>query len=253
MRAIILAAGRGTRLASVLEERIPKCLIKIGTETLLQRHLRLLEGFGVHTVHMVVGFNADLIKAYVADLPIKPAISWHHNDRYREGSVISLYCALEGLVSREPILLMDADVLYNPSILQRLIESSHENCFLLDRDFEYGPEPVKICLLNERIVEFRKELDPGLNFDTIGESVGFFKFGPRAAARLAEIVAEYDDIGNGHLPHEEALRDLALERSEPVGVEDITDMSWIEIDFPEDLKRAIEKVLPALGISHEPG
>jgi choline kinase len=247
MRAIILAAGRGTRLASFLEERVPKCLIKIGAETLLQRHLRLLHGFGVQTVHIVVGFNADLITEHAADLDVKPEIVWHHNDRYREGSVISLYCALQGLVSRDPILLMDADVLYNPLIVQRLINSEHQNCFLMDRNFERGPEPVKICIRNDKIVEFRKEVADGLRYDTIGESVGFFKFSAHGATRLAEIVAEYDAVGNGHRPHEEALRDLALERSMPVGVEDITGMTWIEIDFPEDIKRAMDEILPALG------
>ncbi len=247
MRAIILAAGRGTRLASFLEEKLPKCLLKIGTETLLQRHLRLLNGFGIHTVHMVVGYSADLIIEHAADLEQKPEIVWHHNDRYREGSVISLYCALEALVSREPILLMDADVLCNPGILQRLIQSPHENCFLLDRDFEHGPEPVKICIRNDQIVEFRKELPALLDYDTMGESIGFFKFNAEGATRLAEIVADYDVSDQGHFPHEEALRDLVLERSMPVGVEDITGMTWIEIDFPEDLKRAIEEILPVLG------
>jgi len=247
MHAIILAAGRGTRLASYLEERIPKCLLKIGAETLLQRHLRLLDGFGIRTVHIVVGYSADLIIDHASALEVKPEIVWHHNDRYREGSVISLYCALEALVSREPILLMDADVLCNPGILQQLIQSEHENCFLMDREFHPGPEPVKICIRNEQIVEFRKELDPELDYDSIGESVGFFKFNQEGATRIAEIVAEYDDFGRGDLPHEEALRDLVLERSMPIGVEDITEMTWIEIDFPEDLKRAIEEILPALG------
>ena len=247
MRAIILAAGRGTRLASFLEERIPKCLLQIGTETLLQRHLRLLDGFGIRTVHIVVGYSADLITAHAADIQQKPEIVWHHNDRYREGSVISLYNALEGLVSQEPILLMDADVLCNPGIMQRLIDSEHENCFLMDREFERGPEPVKICIRNDLIVEFRKNIDPELTYDTIGESVGFFKFSKEGATRLAEIVAEYDDLEKGHFPHEEALRDFVLERSLPVGAEDISGMTWIEIDFPEDIKRAMEEILPALG------
>ena len=117
----------------------------------------------------------------------------------------------------------------------------------MDQQFEDGPEPVKICIRNGQIVEFRKELDPELDYDSIGESVGFFKFGADGATRLAEIVAEYDDFNQGDKPHEEALRDLALEYSMPMGVEDITGMTWIEIDFPEDIKRAIEEILPAIG------
>ena len=49
-----------------------------------------------------------------------------------------------------------------------------------------------------------------------------------------------------HLPHEEAVRDLILERSHIVEVSDITGSPWIEIDFPDDVDRATREVLPAL-------
>ena len=55
---------------------------------------------------------------------------------------------------------------------------------------------------------------PDLKYDTIGESVGFFRFDERGARRLAAIVAGYVRAGRANLPHEEAVRDLLRERSQ---------------------------------------
>ncbi len=82
------------------------------------------------------------------------------------------------------------------------------NRLLIDRDFEAGDEPVKLCVRNGVPVELRKQLAADLEFDIIGESVGFFRFDQAGARRLAALVADYVDNGRAHLPHEEAVRDL---------------------------------------------
>ena len=85
-----------------------------------------------------------------------------------------------------------------------------------------------------------------LKFDTMGESVGFFRFDETAARRLAELVEGYVATGRSNLPHEEAVRDLLLERSQTFDVADVTGAPWIEIDFQNDVKRAADEVLPQL-------
>ena len=112
------------------------------------------------------------------------------------------------------------------------------NRILIDRDFEAGDEPVKVCVRDGMPVELRKQLAAGLQYDTIGESVGFFRFDEHAARRLADLVADYVDAGRANMPHEEALRDLILERSQVFQIVDVTGAPWIEIDFPADVERA---------------
>jgi len=137
-------------------------------------------------------------------------------------------------------------VLYHPEILQRLVESPVENCYLLDREFESGDEPVKIALHDGQIVDFRKQLPEDLDYDELGESVGFFRFGPRAAECIADECARYESEGLGDAPHEEALRDVLLSCPLAFGFEDVTGLPWVEIDFPEDVERARDVVLPAI-------
>lgn len=246
MHAIILAAGRGSRLAEHNPEGRPKCLMEFGGRSLLARHLDLLFKLGIPTADIVVGYQASLIIEHVATLDSRPDVAWHFNPRYELGSVLSLKAAEETLKSGSEVLIMDADVLYHPDILQRLVDSPAENCFLLDRDFEAGNEPVKIALHDDRMVDFRKILPEGLEYDTLGESVGFFKFGQRAAECIYEECARFEAEGLGDAPHEEALRNVLLSCPLAFSFEDVSGLPWIEIDFPEDVVRAGKDILPSI-------
>lgn len=246
MQAIILAAGRGSRLAEHNPEGLPKCLLEFGGRSLLARHLDLLYQHGVRQVDLVVGYEADRVIEHIGRLHSRPDVAFHFNPRYQQGSIISLWAAAETLQSAGDVLLMDADVLYHPAILSRLVNTPHQNCFLLDRDFVAGDEPVKIAVREGVMVDFRKRLEESLQYDQVGESVGFFRFGPECAARLAEECARYDREGLTDAPHEEALRNILLENPAAFAFEDITGLPWIEIDFPADVVRAREEILPAI-------
>jgi choline kinase len=243
MRAIMLAAGVGKRLSSVNANR-PKCLLEFGGKSLLQRHIELLQAFGVDSLHLVLGFQAGTVLQHLAGLRPSLPIELSINSDFEQGSVVSLRCAQEALLSGDDVLVMDADVLYRPTILRRLINSEHKNCLLMDRAFEAGDEPVKICVDQRRLVEFRKRLSPVLKFDTVGESVGFFRFGEDMARALAVQCGHYIEGGLPNAPHEEAIRDLILAAPQSFGIEDVSGEPWIEIDFPEDIDRAAQQVLP---------
>lgn len=250
MHAIILAAGRGTRLAEHNPAGLPKCLLGIGGRSLLERNLDLLNKMGIRRVDLVVGYEADQIIDHVGTLFSRPDVSFHFNPRYQQGSVLSLLAAREALESGVPVLVMDADVIYHPEVLQTLLKTTVENCFLLDRNFPPGDEPVKLAVRDGVLVEFRKKLADGLSFDQIGESVGFFRFGSQCAAKIATECGRFEEEGLGDAPHEEALRNILLLQPEWFGFEDVTGLPWIEIDFPEDVERAIKDVLPAIRLDY---
>ncbi|OGT79374.1 MAG: ADP-glucose pyrophosphorylase [Gammaproteobacteria bacterium RIFCSPLOWO2_02_FULL_61_13] len=245
MQAIILAAGVGERLGAATAGK-PKSLLEMGDTSLLLRHCRALRALGIDMIHVVTGFSADLIDAEIATLPDPARIHRMINKDFRLGSVISLWTARDVLRSGEPVILMDADVLCDTRILARLAGTSVANCFLLDRDFDPGDEPVKLCVRDGQIVEFRKQLAAGLECDLQGESVGFFRFAPAMAAALAARCEEYVSQGLVREPYEEAIRDLVLGAPAEFGYEDITGLPWIEIDFPGDVARARDEILPRI-------
>lgn len=245
MRAIILAAGRGSRLAQSADRQLPKCLLRFGGRSLLERHLRLLAAAGVDEVVLVLGFRHELIEAELDRLDRSPRPQVVLNPRFELGSMLTVHTAAEAMTRGGDVLLMDADVLYHERIMTALTEGHRPvNRVLIDRGFEPGDEPVKLCVRAGVPVELRKQIEPGLQYDTIGESVGFFRFDEAGARRLAEIVDGYIGSSREHLPHEEAVRDLLRERSQVFEVRDVTGAPWIEIDFPADVTRAEREVLP---------
>jgi len=253
VRAIILAAGRGSRLQQAQGQQLPKCLLQFGGMTLLQRHLHLLKSAGVDQIVLALGFRHKVIEAELDRLTWRPRPEIVLNEHFELGSVLTLHCVADAMTRGDDILLMDADVLYDERILIPLVAGQRPvNRVLIDRDFESGEEPVKVCVRDGVPIELRKQISPELKYDSIGESVGFFRFGAAAAKRLAALVAGYVEGAGTLVPHEEAVRDLLRERSHIFEVADVTGAPWIEIDFPDDVARAARDVLPRLQRLSEP-
>jgi len=247
MRAIILAAGRGMRLQQTEDQHHPKCLLPFGGMTLLERHLRLLAAAGVTDIVLALGFRHGLVEAELDRLGWLPRPEIVLNPGFELGSVLTVHTVAEAMTRGGDVLLMDADVLYDARIAAALVAGAGRvNRVLIDRDFEPGDEPVKVCVQAGVPIELRKNLAGDLKFDTIGESIGFFRFDEGGARRLATLVAGYVASDRANMPHEEAVRDLILERSQVIEVSDVTGAPWIEIDFPTDVVRAAQEVLPLL-------
>jgi choline kinase len=244
MKALLLAAGVGRRLGDASSD-LPKALLRFGGKSLLQRHIEILRGFGITDVTVTVGHRADAVQTEIERIGAAGSVRTVENARYREGSVVSLWSARSVLQSGAPVLLMDADVLYDARLMGRLLTAGHENCFLLDRDIEPGEEPVKLCIRGGGIVDFHKR--PQHAHDWHGESIGFFRFSPVVAADLAKRTDDYVTSGRTTFEYEEPMRDMVLASPvERFGFAEVTGLPWVEIDFAADVERARDEILPKL-------
>jgi choline kinase len=245
-KALILAAGIGRRLGEpeAGQCRLPKAMLDFDGKTLLARHIGILRGLGISDITVVIGFAAAQMSAALAALEAGPPICVVVNPEFREGSVVSLWAGRAALRSGAPVILMDADVLYDARLMTRLIDSPNADCLLLDREIEPGDEPVKLCIRDGQIVDFHKR--PSKPHDWHGESVGFFRFSATAAKELADRVEDYVAGGRRMMEYEEPIRDMIIaSAADRFGFEDITGLPWTEIDFPEDVVKA-QALLPEL-------
>jgi choline kinase len=243
MRAGILAAGIGRRLG---DARLPpKILLRFGGETLLERHVAFLRHCGIGRIDLIVGHRAGEVEAEIDRIGARDMIVTRFNPDYDQGAIVSLWHLGEALTSGEPVIFMDGDVLYDHRMMERLVASPRENCFLLDRTTEEGEDPVKLCMRDGLLVDFHKR--PQRDYDWWGEWVGFCRFDPTIAAKVAGATARIVEAGRRDTIYEDAFRDVVV--AEPPGtfdVEDITGLPWIEIDFPEDLDKAKSEIFPSL-------
>jgi choline kinase len=242
LKAIICAAGRGTRLGATT----PKILLEIGGRTLLEWHALRLRDVGITEFVLVTGHLREQIARVLPEIAARHQLTATEiiNGRFIEGSVLSLAVALPEIERlKEPLLLMDADVLYPGAMLRRLIDAPDPTALLLDREYStQDDDPVLVPVKDGRAFDFRKQWSGEADF--VGESIGFFKIGPRDLAMLiaetrarsagTDVRDSYDDV----------LRALVL--AGRFGHVDVTGLPWTEIDFPEDLTRARDVVLPGI-------
>jgi choline kinase len=243
MRAAILAAGVGRRLGD--PDLPPKVLLSFDGETLLARHLRLLRRRGISRVDLAVGFRAEAIAREVERLGAADLVTSHFNPDYERGAMVSLWTLRQAFESGEPLIFMDGDVLYDHRMLDRLVASPHPDCHLLDRETEEGEDPVRLCLRDGWLVDFHKR--PTVAHDRWGEWIGFSRFSPGIARKIAAAAARRVEAGGLDEIYELAFRDVLLaEAPGTFQVEDVTGLPWVEIDFPEDLQKARREILPRL-------
>jgi len=228
MKAIILAAGVGKRLFKYTDE--PKCLLRIGSEILIERYLCSLSRCGIEKVVLVVGYKKEKIMAVLRDLKVDDQIIMKENPSFEKGSILSLWTATDEL--NEDVILMDADVYFEQLVLDRLINSRHKNCIIIDTTSFNSGEEVMAVVKNGKVDTFGRGLvSPG---NLVGEWVGFLKIDQCGCDVFKDVLAE--NVVNDALGYEDVLPQL-FKRVE-FGCELIDGLKWVEIDFTEDVIRA---------------
>ena len=237
MNAIILAAGKGTRLDGKAVK--PKCLLEIGGATLLKRQIDALRDSNIKRIVIVVGFGADSIRNECGS-----EVTFVENIHFAEtSSLYSLWLAREHLV--DGFVVLNSDVLFHSSMLAKLLKSSRDDALLISNsDKESNPmgdEEMKVKVKEELVVDISKDLDPN---EADGENVGIVKFGPQGAKALVRYMDGL--ISTGAVKDWAPRAFLEFARNHPLHALSTDGLPWIEIDFPEDYERAVTEVYPRI-------
>jgi choline kinase len=238
LKGIILAAGKGARLNGTSGNR-PKCLLRVGDMTLVERQIETLRELGIDDVAVVVGCQAELVREICGQ-----SVEFVENVRFAEtNSLYSLWLARPLLT--DGFVVMNCDVLFHPQLLDDLLTSRHEDALLVsyqeDAATPFGDEEMKVKVRRGRVVDISKTMPPA---EADGENLGVVKFGAAGAELLGSILEAR--VGAG------ALRDWAprafaeFARRRPLHAVGTRGFPWTEIDFPEDYQRAVNEILPAI-------
>jgi choline kinase len=239
MDALIMAAGRGSRLGAHTDDR-PKALVDLGGISPLELQLDVLADRGVERVILVTGYRRGEVEAAAitrADgrLAVEPV--W--NPFWSVTNVVgSAWMARDRLAG--PFVYLHADTVFEPSILDDLLASADEAVLPVDvRPCE--PEQMKAQVVDGRIVHLSKEL---ADADTTGEFIGIGVF--RGAAVPAVRTALDAVLAAGALTgYFEAALNVAIDDGLTIRPLPTDGRPWTEIDFEEDLELA-RSLLPRL-------
>ena len=245
MTGLVLAAGMGKRLAPLTDER-PKGLIELGGRSLLARLLDGLRAAGVHETVLVVGYRQELIRRALGPSHQGMPLRYVVNAEFEKGPRLSLWAG-RAEFRRDDVVLADGDVLFAPSLLERVVRASAVNVFLGEPDFVDTGEEINLYQAAERVVAIRRGVSgpPAVPYEAKAEWVGFVKIGRAAGAALADTLDGM--VRGGHVDGDyEVALDALLDRH-PFAMCRTDGLPWIEIDFPQDLHAAETEVLPRIG------
>jgi len=242
MRGIILAAGKGSRLNGTIGDK-PKCLLRVGGRTLVERQIETLRSVGIDDIVMVVGCQADQVRRTCG-----ARITYVENAKFAQtNSLYSLWMARPLLY--DGFVVMNCDVLFHPQMLSDLVTSRHEDALLIayqDNDADpFGDEEMKIRVRRGRVADISKTMAAD---DADGENVGVVKFGRDGARLLAGLLEQRVAAGGLKDWAPRAFCDFA--RIRPLHAVGTRGYPWTEIDFPEDYERAVRDILPAIEGDH---
>ncbi len=239
-QAVILAAGRGQRLGAHVEE-FPKCLLQVGGRTLLDHQLSMLAAVGIHDVSVVTGYHHNAVarvchgRANIINNPI-----WATTN-----SLYSFWLSRHWVTDQ--VVVMNCDVLSDQRVLSRLLDSASSS-FAFDSKSGDDEEHMKVALSGNILESMSKTLDASL---VHGENVGMLKFSASDAQELFAQAGSILEHGGENMWMAAAVQ--ALARDHALHGVDVHDLSWIEIDYQEDLEDARCRIWPSIEPAHRPG
>ena len=237
MIGVILAAGMAKRLRPLTDTK-PKCLLKVGERTLLERTIDAMRQAGIQEFLVVTGYRGEMIRSFLEGYAKTCKVSFtflDNTDYEHNNNIYSLWMACQKVRVSE-FLLMDSDILCDPAAVVRIAQE--QTSALAVNRHELGEEEMKVVVdADSRITEISKTCRPE---DAMGESVGIEKI----TADYCEALARELD----QMILQEGLIDIfyerAFERLIPQGhtfkVVDTTHYFSYELDTPEDFQRAQE-------------
>ncbi len=232
-KALILAAGLGTRLAPITDS-VPKSLVPVNGKPILMKQIENLKQNGIMDITIVSGYKADVLEKAVHEK--YPEIKIVESVDY--ATTNNMYSAYLGIRSMfpdgeiKPFYMMNADVFYDASVITALEKMSAPNLVVVDMG-RYIEESMKVIEKDGRLVAISKTITPE---DALGSSIDVYKFGTDGGKAFYKRCVEYiEQKGELKKWSEVALNDAfndAIFQACPLKGR------WLEIDNHEDLAAA---------------
>lgn len=234
MRAVILAAGRGSRMGNACDER-PKCLVELAGKPLIERQTAALRRGGVNEIAVVRGYLAEYIDF--------PGLSYFANPRWAETNMVMSLAAATPWLRAGPVIVSYADIFYRSELVRGLAAAQGQLVITYDRcwrglwtrrfrDPLADAETFRIDAVG-RLLEIGGKT---ANIEDIqGQYMGLLKFTPSAWAAVEGLLSILEPSVRDRLDLTGLLRRLLAVNALSIATLG-TDGQWGEIDNPADLE-----------------
>jgi choline kinase len=233
VKAIILAAGRGSRMKSLTDER-PKCLVELRGKPLLEWQLESLRAAGISDIAVVTGYKRELLA--------ERGLSEFHNPRWAETNMVSSLACAESWLDGEACIVSYSDIFYSPVAVQSLINSEAALAVTYDPNWlqlwteRFGDplldaETFRLTATNT-LAEIGNK--PHSVDDVQGQYMGLLRFTPEGWAEVVRLRAELSPQQRDSMHMTNTLQRVIDAGRVPIEAVAYTG-EWGEVDSSEDL------------------
>jgi choline kinase len=241
MKMIILAAGQGTRLRPLTNDK-PKCMVEYKGKPIIDYILDTATACSVNDVAIVDGYKKNVLETYLTD----KRVTFFENKQYETTNMLAtLFCAEEFM--NDDIIISYADIIYKKEILEKLIESTDEISVVVDRKWKElwslrmenpleDAETLKV--IDGNIVELGKK--PKSYDDIEGQYIGLIKI---KKEKLTQIIDFYHTLDKHTMYDGQNYSNMYMTSFIQMIIDNISvvkpvyiDNGWLEVDSVEDLE-----------------
>lgn len=241
MKAIILAAGKGSRLGKVTKN-IPKGMIKIHGKTLIERQIKIYRDLGIKDITIVTGYKNEIIDF--------TGIDYIKNQDFETTNMNeSLFCASEKF--SDSLIISYTDIIFEQKIIQQVLESSADIRISVNLNWKINyegrilhptSEAENVLIENGKVCQIKKDISKKTPNQKIGEFMGIMKLSKNGSKIMLQKYLHLKENHNGDFHNSKSLEvayitDMLQEMIDsgfnvlPV----IVDGEWYEVDTPQDL------------------
>jgi choline kinase len=244
MRAIIIGAGRGSRLMPTTADT-PKCFAKVAGQRMLDWAVDAFRQNGIKDITFIGGYRIDTVQAAY------PEFTFRHNDDWPNNNILASLLYAEDLMN-EPFICCYSDVLFTPAIVDAVVQNDDDIALGVDTDwltrYEHRTEhpsddAEKVTVSNGNITRVHREIPEAVAW---GEFIGLAKFSTDGAGMLRQAYHARRKEFAGQ-PYREAkvfekaylihlLQDMIESGRQMVHVD--TPGGYIEVDTQQDFEYA---------------
>lgn len=236
MKALILAAGLGTRLGELTKDR-PKCMVCVQGETILERQINSLREAGIHDIYVVIGCHSNVIKSNFSN----EDVTFIENFDYAStNNMYSCFLAKTYLYDQD-FILMNGDVFIEPEILIKFSQEIDAVC--VDTNY-YKADSMKVILQDSYIKQISKQI---VESESRTSSIDIYSFSKNSSKIYFDYITEYLQTNKKDW-NEVALNYLFSTQTLKFRAVDIYPLTLEEIDDTHDLKNAWIKFSPPVPI-----
>lgn len=229
MKALILAAGLGSRLAPITDH-CPKSMVPVNGKPILFKQIENLHENGITDITVISGYKAEVLEEAVSSA--FSGIRFIRSvDYMNTNNMYSAYLA-RAVLKNEDFLMMNADVFFDASVITELLACPYENAIVVEIG-KYIEESMKVTQIKGHLSHISKQILPE---EALGVSIDVYKFSSCAGAAFFAKCKEYIEEKKECKLWSEVALDTILSEVEFKACP--LKGRWLEIDNHEDLAAA---------------